>query len=100
LEVNGHIPGKSAYDLGNHRIDISLDIGLPEPEYPPTVLSKCSVMLSISLHVPLNLSHPVGGIVPLLELGSADRPILSVPEVAIAEDNKSCSFEDDVRLSR
>jgi hypothetical protein len=76
------------------------DIGLPNPDYMPTEFAKLPSDAPVALDVFCDLCDPICGVHATGKLASANIPVSSVPEIAVAKDDCSRASNHDVGLSR
>ncbi len=75
------------------------DVLSPEPQYGPVLKAQLLLVLNVALHVAFYLLYPVGAVTTVLEAKLQPVPILSVEELAVAEDCYVVLRYRDVRLT-
>ena len=76
------------------------DVGLPQPNDVPTLLSEASIVATVPEHIGPDLLDPVRRIRPDLEVDRQAPPLSAMPEVAVAKHSDSLPPEHDVRPAR
>ncbi len=70
---------------------------MPEADHPPALFPQRLIHQPIPLHVPLDLRNPISLV--LADLLFLLRPVLAVPELAIAENGHFVLFECEIGLT-